>query len=173
MTSVSSIIHCHAFKFGVILFLFLLNACSIKFNPADTGELKSYYIPQFINNADNTLPNLPIQLSEALKDKIRLQSTLKYTDEDPDIELRGTLVDFRITSEAPRVGETTAINRLTITLAVEYFNNRTQKEVWKRNFSFFYNYPSDQDFSTVQEIAIRTISNQLMEDIFNAAFSDW
>ena len=98
---------------------------------------------------------------------------LNYTDEDPDIELRGTLVDFRITSEAPRVGETTAINRLTITLAIEYFNNRTQKEVFKRNFSFFYNYPSDQDFSTVQETAIRTISNQLMEDIFNAAFSDW
>ncbi|MBK9492656.1 MAG: hypothetical protein IPO07_30705 [Haliscomenobacter sp.] len=38
---------------------------------------------------------MPIQLSEALKDKIRLQSTLKYTDEDPDIELRGTLVEFR------------------------------------------------------------------------------
>lgn len=123
-----------------IFCLFLLSACSIKMNPADTGELKTYYVPQFLNNADNSLPNLPIQLTEALKDKVRLQSTLKYTDEDPDIELRGTLVDFRITSEAPRVGETTAINRLTITLAIEYFNNRTQKEVFKRNFSFFYNY---------------------------------
>ena len=153
--------------------LYLLSACSIKMNPADTGELKTYYVPQFLNNAENSLPNLPIQLTEALKDKVRLQSTLKYTDEDPDIELRGTLVDFRITSEAPRVGVTTAINRLTITLAIEYFNNRTQKEVFKRNFSFFYNYASDQDFSTVQETAIRTISNQLMEDIFNAAFSDW
>lgn len=162
-----------SFKLLSIASLFLLGACSIKMNPADTGELKTYYVPQFLNNAENSLPNLPIQLTEALKDKVRLQSTLKYTDEDPDIELRGTLVDFRITSEAPRVGETTAINRLTITLAIEYFNNRTQKEVWKRNFSFFYNYPSDQDFSTVQETAIRTISNQLMEDIFNAAFSDW
>lgn len=153
--------------------LLLLVACSIKLNPADTGDLKTYYIPQFINNAENSLPNLPIQMTEALKDKVRLQSTLKYTDEDPDIELRGTLVDFRISSEAPRVGETTAINRLTITLAIEYYNNRTQKEIWKRNFSFFYNYPADQDFSVVQETAIRTISNQLMEDIFNAAFSDW
>jgi hypothetical protein len=156
-----------------VLLILMVNACSIKMNPADTGDLKTYYIPQFTNNAPNTLPNLPIQLTEALKDKVRLQSTLKYTDENPDIELRGTLVDFRITSEAPRIGETTAINRLTITLAIEYFNNRTQKEVWKRNFSFFYNYDSNQDFSTVQEIAIRTISNQLMEDIFNAAFSDW
>lgn len=155
------------------LILLLIGACSIKMNPADTGDLKTYFVPQFINNAENSLPNLPIQLTEALKDKVRLQSTLKYTDENPDIELRGTLVDFRISSEAPRVGETTAINRLTITLAIEYFNNRTQKEVWKRNFSFFYNYPADQDFSVVQETAIRTISNQLMEDIFNAAFSDW
>ena len=56
--------------------LYLLSACSIKMNPADTGELKTYYVPQFLNNAENSLPNLPIQLTEALKDKVRLQSTL-------------------------------------------------------------------------------------------------
>ncbi|MBK9490814.1 MAG: hypothetical protein IPO07_20045, partial [Haliscomenobacter sp.] len=107
----------------------------------------------------------------SIERQIRLQSTLKYTDEDPDIELREPSWISVFLQKRPG-GETTAINRLTITLAVEYFNNRTQKEVWKRNFSFFYNYASDQDFSTVQETAIRTISNQLMEDIFNAAFSD-
>ncbi len=89
------------------------------------------------------------------------------------VEFRGTLVDYRITAEAPRTGEVTAINRLTITLAVEYFNNQTDKQVWKRNFSFFYDFPSDRDFSSIESDALRTITSQLMEDIFNAAFSDW
>jgi Lipopolysaccharide-assembly len=149
-------------------------ACSITFNPASIPEsIKTYYVPQFQDNTENGLPNLGIQFTEALKDKVRLQSRLRYTEESPDIELRGTVVDFRITAEAPRTGEETAINRLTITLAVEYFNNQTNKEVWKRNFSFFFNYPSDQDLSAVQDRALKAITDQLMEDIFNAAFSDW
>jgi hypothetical protein len=158
----------------ILLFCVLPSACTVTFNAASIpDEIKSFFVPQFKDNTDNGLPNLAIRFSEALKDKVRLQSRLRFTEESPDIELRGTIVDFRITAEAPRTGETTAVNRLTITLAVEYFNNQTNKQVWNRNFSFFFNYPSEQDFSQVQDRALTAISDQLMEDIFNAAFSDW
>lgn len=135
--------------------------------------IQSYFITPFVNNAENALPSLAQTLEDALREKIRTESRLVYNDSEPDIEFRGTLVDYRITAEAPRTGEVTAINRLTITLAVEYFNNQTDKQVWKRNFSFFYDFPSDRDFSSIESDALRTITSQLMEDIFNAAFSDW
>lgn len=136
-------------------------------------SIQSYYITPFANNAENALPSLAQTLEDALREKIRTESRLVYNDSEPDIEFRGTLVDYRISAEAPRTGEVTAINRLTITLAIEYFNNQTEKQVWKRNFSFFYDFPSDRDFSSIESDALRTISAQLMEDIFNAAFSDW
>lgn len=136
-------------------------------------SIQSYYITPFVNNAENALPSLAQTLEDALREKIRTESRLVYNDSEPDIEFRGTLVDYRISAEAPRTGEVTAINRLTITLAIEYFNNQTDKQVWKRNFSFFYDFPSDRDFSSIESDALRTISTQLMEDIFNAAFSDW
>jgi hypothetical protein len=98
---------------------------------------------------------------------------LVLSETEPDIEFRGTLVDYRITAEAPRTGESTAINRLTITLAISYFNNRKNTEIWQKNFSFFYDFSSAIDFSSVQETANKAISKQLMEDIFNAAFSNW
>ena len=40
-------------------------------------------------------------------------------------------------------------------------------------FSFFFDFPANQDLSAVESQAIEEILDQLMEDIFNAAFSNW
>lgn len=137
------------------------------------SRVQSYYVNPFVNNSDNSLPGLEQQLAEDLRNKIRLNSRLRASDTNPDIEFNGTLVDFRITSEAPSANNRVALNRLTINLAIEYVDNVTGEDGWTRNFSFFYDYPANTDFATVEEEAISTISNQLMEDIFNAAFSNW
>ena len=162
------------FILGLIIITPIINSCTISLSGATLGpELKTFYIPNFTNNAENALPSLSQRLTEDLKDKVRAESRLVLSETEPDIEFRGTLVDYRITAEAPRTGESTAINRLTITLAITYFNNRKNVEVWQKNFSFFYDFSSAIDFSSVQETANKAISKQLMEDIFNAAFSNW
>jgi len=136
-------------------------------------SILTYYVNPFVNNSDNGLPGLEQQLAEDLRNKIRLNSRLRADDTNPDIEFKGTLVDFRISSEAPSADNRVALNRLTINLAIDYIVNKTEDEGWKRNFSFFYDYPATTDFSSIEEDAISTISNQIMEDIFNAAFSNW
>jgi len=162
------------FILGLIIITPIINSCTISLSGATLDpELKTFYIPNFTNNAENALPSLAQRLTENLKDKVRAESRLVLSETEPDIEFRGTLVDYRITAEAPRTGESTAINRLTITLAITYFNNRKNVEVWQKNFSFFYDFSSAIDFSSVQETANKAISKQLMEDIFNAAFSNW
>ena len=137
---------------------------------------KTYYVPNFQNNSLNSPPILPQTLAEALREKVRRESRLVQTDTDPDIEFIGTLVDFRVTAEAPQGGdlrESTSVNRLTIVTAIEYINHKDEEAGWKSNFSFFYDYPSTQDLSAVQDEAIEVISDQMMEDIFNKAFTDW
>lgn len=115
----------------------IFQSCTISLSGATLDpELKTFYIPNFTNNAENALPSLSQRLTEDLKDKVRAESRLVLSEEEPDIEFRGTLVDYRITAEAPRTGESTAINRLTITLAISYFNNRKNTEIWQKNFSF-------------------------------------
>lgn len=156
-----------------ILAAFALSGCYSFRGVSLDPSIKSYYVASFNSNAENATPSLAKSMEDALREKIRTESRLVYDDTKPDIEFRGTLVDFRISAEAPRTGEVTAINRLTINLAVEYYNNLTDKQVWKRNFTFFYDFSSDLDFSSIEADAIKTITNQLMEDIFNAAFSDW
>lgn len=151
-----------------------LQACySFRGTSIDYATTSTYFVNPFVNNAQAALPALEQTLTEDLKEKIRAESRLVLSEEDPDIEFSGTLVSYRITAEAPTAGEVTAINRLTIILAIEYYDNVKDEQVWKRNFSFFYDFPSNVDFSSVEEEAISTISTQIMEDIFNAAFSSW
>lgn len=159
-----------------IIFLFtiiiILQGCYSFSGISISQEVRTYYVEQFRSNADNAPPTLEQALTEALKEKIRTESRLVFSDAEPNVEFSGTIVDYRVTSEAPRPGEFTAINRLTINVAVDYKNNVDAKE-WKNNFSFFYDFSSSQDLASVQDEAIRVISNQLMEDIFNKAFTDW
>jgi len=156
-----------------ILLATTLTGCYSFRSAAIDPRIETYYVHPFESNATNALPGLEQRFTADLQDKIRIQSRLRYNERDPHIEFKGTLAGFEITAEAPSTGERVAINRLTITLAVEYIDNVTDAEAWRRNFSFFYDYPAGTDFSQVEEEAISTISNQLMEDIFQAAFSNW
>lgn len=156
-----------------LFFITIAFSCYTLSGISIADDVNTYYVEQLRNNADNAPPTLPQTLTENLKEKIRTESRLVFSDTEPDIEFRGSLVDFRVTAEAPQPGEVTAINRLTIIVAIDYINNKTPEKNWKSNFSFFYDYSSTTDLSSIQETAIRSITNQLMEDIFNRAFTDW
>ncbi|GJM31295.1 MAG: hypothetical protein DHS20C18_02960 [Saprospiraceae bacterium] len=138
--------------------------------PSDTN---TYYVSLFDNNADNAPPILNQTIREALREKIRTESKLIWTENNPDLEFIGKLVDYRVTSEAPRPGETTAITRLTIITAVEFINHKYEDKSWKSNFSFFFDFASNVALASVEEEAQETIIDQMMEDIFNKAFTSW
>lgn len=157
---------------ALIALLFFQGCYSFRGTSIAPG-VETYYVEQFRNNADNSPPALEVTLAEDLKEKIRSESRLILSEIDPDLEFKGTLVSFRVTSEAPAPGEVTAINRLTIITAIEYIDHTDEENNWKQNFSFFFDFPSTTDLVTVQDEAIEAISRQMMEDIFNKAFTNW
>jgi len=160
--------------FAVILLLIsLLSGCYSFRGISIDRNVTTYYVENFKNNATSALPAMEQLFTENLKEKIRTDTRLIYNDETPDIEFRGTLVDFRISSEAPQPGELVAINRLTIVLAIEFINHLDEEKNWRNNFSHFFDFSSSTDFAAVQDEAVEAIQLQLMEDIFNKAFTDW
>lgn len=159
-----------------LLFLLVASAWSCyRFTgiSVDYTTTKTYYVPQFKNNTEDAPAGLANDMTFALTEKVRQESRLVFSDQNPDIEFVSTLVDYRITSEAPAQGERTSVNRLTIVVAVEYINHVDEKKGWKSNFSFFYDWPSTASFSSVESQATETIIAQINEDIFNKAFTDW
>ena len=137
------------------------------------ADISTFNIDNFQNNAPNSVPSLAQNFTEDLKNKVRTETRLIENNREPDIEFKGTIVDYRVTSEAPQPGETASINRLTINIAIEYIHHKDEEKGWKSNFSHFFDFPSSTDLSSIQEAAIEEITEQLMEDIFNKAFTDW
>ena len=139
-------------------------------------DVNTFYIENFQNKASNAPAGLEIQFRDDLVNKINSSSKLSYTEIDPHIEFRGDISRFNVSAVAPQQSDeqaTTAFNRLTIAVRVEYINNNNEEENWQQSFSFFEDFESTTDLSSVQDDLIDGIFTQLLEDIFNKAFTNW
>lgn len=157
-----------------LLFFVTFTGCYSFQGIAIAREIETYYVAQFDNVSGNVVPTLAPNFTEKLKDKVRNESRLIYIDnQDADVEFSGVISDFRVTSEAPQPGESVAFNRLTIGIRVEYKNRVKEEESTTINSSFYAEYPSDTNLLDIQEELIETITDQLVEDVFTKAFTNW
>ena len=131
----------------------------------------------FIDDFELTAPNAPVTLnqdfSEALRDKIRRETRLSLIEVDPDLIFGGSITTYNVTALDPVVGERTALNRLTIGIRVKYESMKDKEDNWQQNFSFFNDFSADQNLADIENQLIETIFEQITEDIFNRAFSNW
>lgn len=138
-------------------------------------NVDTFYVEQFNVYPENIPPTVGQDFAELFKDKIRRESRLNYKDVDPDVEFSGSITEFNVSAEAPRAGEETSFNRLTIAVLVDYTDNKNKDNAWEKPIRFqeFRDYPSDQNLIDVQEELIQVIFDQLVENIFNKAFTNW
>lgn len=153
----------------------LINNCTVSLKGVSIApEVNTFFIDDFQLTAQTAPGDLNQRFSEALRNKVRNESRLILSETDPDIVFGGNIRGFLISPEAIREGNTVALNKLEITVDVEYTNNVDEKEGWKKQtFSFLRTFDSNADFQSIQEELIRDIFNQLTEKIFNEAFSKW
>lgn len=165
----------------LILWCFLLMAQSCipglyKFNDTNFDPaIKSFYVGTFEVRTGNAPPTISQTFEEALKIKIRRESPLQEDDVAPHIEFKGVVSSFNVLPTTPQAGELVAFNRLTITLDIEYIDHfhNDEKANWKQSFSRFADFSTDQNLLDVQNDLIQLIGDQIIEDIFNRAFTDW
>lgn len=160
--------------FGVAFFACLSGGCySFKGVTIDCNLLKTFTVYEIPNNAPTVVPGLGQNFAENLRNEVRSKTCLSYTPANGDIEFNGAITRYEVTSIAPQPGETTAFNRLEISIFVEYFNQKQEDDAWETTFTRFVDFPSNQNLMTVQDQLIATITEQIIEDIFNRAFTNW
>jgi len=137
------------------------------------ANIKTFSVNEFPNFADNVVAGYNRGLEEALKEKIRSESRLISTPSNGDVSFEGAIQRFTITPMAPLPGETTAFNRLDISVEVSFLNTNDETKNWKTTFSRFADFASNDNFTDVQDQLIAEINEQLLEDIFNKAFTNW
>ncbi len=155
-------------------FLLCLMSCSVSFKGvAIDPEIKTFNVKLFKSNATNAPQTLAQNFTESLKNKIRSNSRLILNGDNYDVDYSGVVREFSIQSVAPKPNEKTSYNQLRITISVEYNDSKNEKKNWKQDFSYQQDFPSNESLLSIQDRLIKTIFDQLVEDIFNKSFTDW
>jgi len=157
------------------LFLLLSEGCGVySFTGASVPpEAKTVSVAYFQNRAPLIQPLLSPTFTDMLRDKFTREANLNMVDANGDLALDGEIVDYKTTPVAIQGNQTAALNRLTITVNVRYFNKFEPEKNFEQKFTEFIDYPSDADLNSIAGDLIVTISEMLVTDIFNKAVVNW
>jgi hypothetical protein len=166
------------------LLLFLaLTSCGVGINYSMTGSsttAKTISIAEFYNNTDLGQANLGQTFTNQLKNYFIQNSNLAVVADDGELQMEGEITSFTLTPIAPTgTNDPTQINsasstRMTITVRATYVNTLDETMSFKdRSFSFYKDFPNDQNFTDVEEQYTRQIFERIVNDIFNASIANW
>jgi hypothetical protein len=136
-------------------------------------DIHSFSAELFLNRANNGPASLPQSFTDKLKVKYQTEAGLKQATSEGDLQFKGAITGYSITSDAAVANTTSALLRLTITVQVDFTNTKTEKDKWSETFSRYAQVPSTEDISSIEERLIDEINRQLVDDIFQKALVKW
>jgi len=155
----------------------LLTACTIsyKFNGAsiDYSLVSTMSISDFPNQSPLVSPTLGPNFTEALKDIYTRQTRLEMVQANGDLELEGEITGYDLTPMAVKEDLYSSETKLTITVRVRYFNRTKPDEDFEQSFSAYTTFDSNTMLSTIQDQLNETITEELVEQIYNATVANW
>jgi hypothetical protein len=164
-------------KLAILVFLFFtLNGCKIALNGASIPpEMKTVNVLTFENNAPLVVPYLSSQFTEELKTRIRNQTSLSISQNEPHGVFSGNITGYSIAPAAITDNNrpTAQANRLTIRISVKYTNNLNPKQSFEESFERYKEFPLTGSLQSMEQGLIKDVTAQLTEDIFNRAFAQW
>lgn len=155
----------------------LLAGCKVTYSLSGASippSAKTVSVAYFPNNATLVSPTLSSTLTEALQDRFSRQTKLTLVPEGGDLSFEGEIIGYNVAPTAVTSDDMAAMNRLTITVRVTYKNRIDPTyDFSNKTFNAFQEYPSSQDLSAAEGTLIPELVEVLVEDIFNAAVSNW
>ncbi len=134
---------------------------------------KTFSVAYFPNNAPMVSPTLSTMLTESLKDKFSRQTKLQMVEEGGDFAFEGEITGYSSTTASVSSDNYAQLNRLTITVRVEFTNAVEPQNSFTQSFSQFADYDSQQLLTDIQSELDQQIVDQLVTDIFMAAAANW
>ena len=148
--------------------------CKISLSGASTTpEMKTVSVQYFPNNAALVQPTLSQSLTEALKERLIAETNMSLVEQNGDLSFEGAITGYAVSPVAIQQNETAAMNRLSVNIHVKFTNYVNEKLSFETNFMRYEDYLSTDDLSAVEDQLIKSISDQLVEDIFNKALVNW
>ncbi len=143
--------------------------------PAGTETFQvNFFENQAGNRPGSTVePGLDQEFTIALQDRILNLTNLSLTNSNGDLVYEGEIVEFSITPMSATAEIKAAQNRLTMGVNLRYFNTKNEEDDFEKKYSFFYDFPADQQFYDVRDNALDEIFERITQDIFNETLAKW
>lgn len=136
-------------------------------------QAETISVDYFPNNADLVQPTLSQYFTDELQNKFLRRTNLRMVDGAGHLHFEGSIVGYRTEPIAITGDDRAAMNRLTISVRVSFYNEFDEGAGFERTFSRYYDYDSNLSLSQVETQAIEQITGELVEDIFNEAVVNW
>lgn len=139
------------------------------------ARLNTVAIPLAEDNSVSTISSLDEDLTQFLVDRFVGQTRLTLETNENDADATLTVQIQNYSNEPTAVGgdERATLNRVTIDVNVTYYDQVEDQELLNRSFSSFEEYDPVEDGLEGEEVAARAALENIAEDIFSAATSNW
>ena len=137
-------------------------------------DVNTITIPYVEYRALRVNPALSNQMTEALQEKFRRLTRLAQVDVDGDLELVCEITGYDVKATAVTADELASQNRLTVTVKVNFTNNKYPEDnVENKSFSAYEDFDATLTLDSVEGGLCESIVDKLVEDIFNATVAQW
>jgi Lipopolysaccharide-assembly len=164
----------------LILLMIYAPGCGVYSFTGGGTEANNISIQDIYNNADLGPANMGQDLTNQLKNYFIQNTKLSVVPEDGELQMEGEISSFTLTPIAPISSgdptENTAASstRLTISVKITYVNTLDETMSFRdKTFSFYKDFPNDQNLSDVEDAYVKQIFERLVNDIFNASVANW
>jgi len=161
---------------AVIAAALIAPSCKISYSFSGTNiaeDVKTITINYFEYKALKVNPTLSNDITEAFKDKFRKLTKLEQVDMDGDLVLSGEITGYDVRAAAVTADEVAAMNRLTITVKIQFENKKHPDEDVEQSFSNYADYDSMKSLDSVESSLCEEILEKIVEDVFNATVATW
>ncbi|MBK6339164.1 MAG: LptE family protein [Bacteroidetes bacterium] len=163
-------------KIGAYLYILIcIQGCKLyKFTDASVNpNLKTIAVNNIPNLSPIVVPSLSNTVTEGLKDKFLRETNLKLSNIGADIEFNGSIIQYNIDPVSITNVATVAQNRLTISIKIECTNRVEPLKGFSQTFTDGENYDATKDLNSIEDDLITTITDRIIQNIFNKAFVNW
>ncbi len=134
---------------------------------------KTFTMSQTLNVATLQNPNAAPNFTEKLKEKFLRETRLVLIRESGDLEFSAIITEYNVDPVAITNTETTAQNRLNISVKVDCVNKQDKTKSFSQIFRDGENYDASRQLSDVETGLVNTIYDRLVQQIFNRTFGNW
>lgn len=167
---------------GLVLFAALMQGCgAYSFTGINLPPtVKTISIQNFYNDTGSGPSDLTQTFTEGLRDYYLRNTNLGIVPADGDLQLEGSIIGYQLSPVAPvasnneNAPDRAGLQRLTITVRVDYINTQDESQSFSKNFSFYDDYNPDlSDLIAEEPRLISNIFETIIFDIFTNTVANW